>query len=148
MYVFFNSRSTSWYVCFHFSLPAWRRRLKPWTASRCRQFSPTFYEQLFHLKVFCAAFMCLQFGFIVFFAEKKSEQKLLLKCWWNWLKVMDGICTYGRIPLFRAYQDLTVVKSQDSSVVGFYNHQMNSETGPWEHCRLSNRYNKVTIIGL
>jgi hypothetical protein len=25
-----------------------------------------FYEQLFHMKVFCAAFMCLQFEFVIF----------------------------------------------------------------------------------
>jgi len=28
--------------------------------------SPIFYEQIFHTKVFCAAFMCSQFGFVIF----------------------------------------------------------------------------------
>ena len=28
--------------------------------------SPTFYKQLFHTKVFCTAFMCLQFRFVIF----------------------------------------------------------------------------------
>jgi hypothetical protein len=27
---------------------------------------PIFYEELFHTKVFFAAFMCLQFGFVIF----------------------------------------------------------------------------------
>jgi hypothetical protein len=28
-----------------------------------------FYEQLFGMKVFCAAFMCLQFGFVFFWQK-------------------------------------------------------------------------------
>jgi hypothetical protein len=28
-----------------------------------------FYEQLFHTKVFCGAFMCLQFGFVIFWQK-------------------------------------------------------------------------------
>jgi len=31
--------------------------------------SPIFYEQLFCMKVFCAAFMCLQFGFVIFWRK-------------------------------------------------------------------------------
>jgi hypothetical protein len=31
--------------------------------------SPTFYEQLFRTKVFCAAYMCLQFGPVIFLAK-------------------------------------------------------------------------------
>ncbi len=42
--------------------------------------SPIFYEQLFHMKVFYAAFICLQFGF-VFFGERILAQKLLINCW-------------------------------------------------------------------
>jgi hypothetical protein len=42
--------------------------------------SPIFYEELFHTKVFCAAFMCLQFGFVIFwrkdFGEKAAHKKL------------------------------------------------------------------------
>ena len=42
--------------------------------------SPTFNEQLFATKVFYAAFMCLQFGFVIF-RQKDIAQKLLNKCW-------------------------------------------------------------------
>jgi hypothetical protein len=31
--------------------------------------APIFYGQLFHTKVFCEAFMCFQFGFIIFWRE-------------------------------------------------------------------------------
>jgi hypothetical protein len=31
--------------------------------------SPIFYEQLFHTNVFCAAFMYLQFGFVIYLAK-------------------------------------------------------------------------------
>jgi len=44
--------------------------------------SPTFYEQLFHMKVFCAAFMCLQFGFVIFWRKDfgaKAAHKMLVK---------------------------------------------------------------------
>ncbi len=44
--------------------------------------SPIFYEQIFHMKVFCAAFMCLQFGFVIFWQKDfsaKTVNKLLLK---------------------------------------------------------------------
>jgi hypothetical protein len=40
--------------------------------------SPIFYEQLFHTKVFCAAFMCLQFGLVIFWQKDfgaKAAQK-------------------------------------------------------------------------
>jgi len=33
-------------------------------------FSPTFYEQLFYAKVFCEAFLYLQFGYIIFGQDK------------------------------------------------------------------------------
>jgi len=39
--------------------------------------SPTFYNKLFHTKVFCAVFHCLHFGFANF-VERKLLQKLLL----------------------------------------------------------------------
>ena len=48
--------------------------------------SPIFYEQLFHTKVLYAAFMCLQFGFLIF-GKRILAQKLLIKCWWNWHQV-------------------------------------------------------------
>jgi hypothetical protein len=41
-----------------------------------------FYEQLFCMKVFCAAFMCLQFGFVIFWQKDfgaKAAHKLLVK---------------------------------------------------------------------
>jgi hypothetical protein len=42
--------------------------------------SPIFYEQLFHMKVLCAAFMCLQFGFVIFW-QKGFGAKAANKCW-------------------------------------------------------------------
>ncbi len=42
--------------------------------------SPIFYEQLFCTKVICAAFMCLQIGFVIFW-QKDFGAKLLINCW-------------------------------------------------------------------
>jgi hypothetical protein len=44
--------------------------------------SPIFYEQLFCAKDFCAAFMCLKFGFIIFWQKDfgaKAAHKILVK---------------------------------------------------------------------
>jgi hypothetical protein len=41
---------------------------------------PLFYNQLFSTKVFCAAFMSLQFGFVIVW-RKVFAQNLLIKCW-------------------------------------------------------------------
>jgi hypothetical protein len=44
--------------------------------------SPIFYEQLFHTKVLCAAFMCLQFGFVIFWRKDfgaKAAHKMFVK---------------------------------------------------------------------
>jgi hypothetical protein len=44
--------------------------------------SPLFYEQLFLMKVFCADFMCLQFGFVIFWQKDfgaKAAHKMLVK---------------------------------------------------------------------
>jgi hypothetical protein len=44
--------------------------------------SPIFYEQLFHTKVFCAAFMCLQLGVVNFWQKDfgaKTAHKMLVK---------------------------------------------------------------------
>ncbi len=44
--------------------------------------SPIFYEQLFCTKVFCAALMCLQFGFVIFWQKDfgtKAAHKMLVK---------------------------------------------------------------------
>jgi hypothetical protein len=41
-----------------------------------------FYEQLSHMKVFCAAFMCLQFGFVIFWQKDfgaKAAHKMSVK---------------------------------------------------------------------
>ncbi len=46
----------------------------------------TFYAQLFCTKVLCKAFLKLQFD-LAFFGLRIPEQKLLVKCQWNWLKV-------------------------------------------------------------
>ncbi len=44
--------------------------------------SPIFYEQLFHINVFCAAFVCLQFGFVIFWQKDlgaKAAHQMLVK---------------------------------------------------------------------
>jgi hypothetical protein len=44
--------------------------------------SPIFYEQLFRIEVFCPAFMCLQFGFVIFWQKDfgaKVAHKMLVK---------------------------------------------------------------------
>ena len=44
--------------------------------------SPIFYKQLFHTKVLCAPFMCLQFGFVIFWRKDfgaKAAHKMLVK---------------------------------------------------------------------
>jgi len=44
--------------------------------------SPIFYEQLFCVKVFCAAFMCLRFGFVIFWRKDfgtKAAHKMLVE---------------------------------------------------------------------
>jgi hypothetical protein len=49
--------------------------------------SPIFYEQLFHKKVFCTAFMCLQFGFVNFWQKDfaaKAAHKMLVKFDTRW----------------------------------------------------------------
>jgi len=44
--------------------------------------SPIFYEQLLCTKVYCAAFMCLQFGFVILWQKDfgaKAVHKMLVK---------------------------------------------------------------------
>jgi hypothetical protein len=44
--------------------------------------SPIFYKQLFHTKVLCAPFMCLQFGFVIFWQKDfgaKAAHIMLVK---------------------------------------------------------------------
>jgi hypothetical protein len=50
--------------------------------------SPMFYKQLFHMKVFLCSFMCLQFGFVIFWQKDygaKAAHKMLVKLtpWWR-----------------------------------------------------------------
>jgi hypothetical protein len=42
--------------------------------------SPIFYEQLFCTKVFCATFMCFQFGFVILW-QKDFGAKAAHKMW-------------------------------------------------------------------
>ncbi len=51
--------------------------------------SQIFYKQLFHTKVLCAAFMCLQFGFVIFWQKDfgaKAAHKMLVKLTPDWAK--------------------------------------------------------------
>ena len=53
--------------------------------------SPTFYKQLFHTKVLCVPFMCLQFGFVFFWRKDfgaKAAHKMLVK-------LTPGKCHFG-----------------------------------------------------
>ncbi len=71
--------------------------------------SPIFYEQLFRTKVFCAAFMCLQFGFVIFgrkdFGAKAAHKmlvKLTLGC--NFRNI---ICTqFTTVDIYRQKNDI------------------------------------------
>ncbi len=57
--------------------------------------SPIFYQQHFQTKFFCATFMCLQFGFVIFWRkdfDAKAAHKMLVK-------LTPGACT---IKLFTA----------------------------------------------
>jgi len=43
---------------------------------------PTFYEQLFHMKIFCAAFFYFQFSFVIFWQKNmgaKAARNMLVK---------------------------------------------------------------------
>jgi len=44
---------------------------------------------LYFTKVFWAGFLCLQFK-LVFFGERILAKKLLIKCLWNWLWIIDN----------------------------------------------------------
>jgi len=58
--------------------------------------SPIFYEQLFGMKVFCAAFKCLQFGFVIFWRKDfgaKAAHKMLVKLTPGWCQ--QGSLTEG-----------------------------------------------------
>ncbi len=66
--------------------------MKPYQVS----ISPIFYEQLFRIKDFCAAFMCLQFGFVIFWQKDfsaKPAHKMLVK-------LTQGVATTLNITAF------------------------------------------------
>jgi len=53
---------------------------EPATSSILGSISPAFYEQFFHTKVFCAAFLYLKFGFVIFWQKNidpKAAHKIL-----------------------------------------------------------------------
>jgi len=44
---------------------------------------------IFYTKVLCAAFIQLLYSLALYFSgERIAKQKLLVKCWWNWLLVV------------------------------------------------------------
>jgi hypothetical protein len=63
--------------------------------------SPIFYEHLFRTKVFCAAFMCFQFGFEIFWQKDfgaKAAHKLLVKLTpgsTNWQLISKNILSFS-----------------------------------------------------
>jgi len=62
---------------------------------------PTFYDllSLTILRKFFAAFIVLQFGIVIFF-KRKLVQKLLVKCWWNWLQMSVSPTLYFLTQVF------------------------------------------------
>ena len=58
--------------------------------------SPAFYEQLFVRKSFELLFCAYVLG-LYFFGKRKLAQKLLIKCWWNWLKVSISPSTWCKL---------------------------------------------------
>ncbi len=58
--------------------------------------SPIFYQQLFHTKVLCTPFMCLQVGFVIFWQKyfgAKAAHKMLVKLtpvWLAWNQLSDN----------------------------------------------------------
>jgi len=56
--------------------------------------SPIFYEQLLRTKVFCTAFLCLQFGFEIFWQKDfgvKAAHKMLVKLTPGWQQIGQQI---------------------------------------------------------
>jgi hypothetical protein len=66
--------------------------------------SPIFYEQLFRTKVFCATFMCLQFGFVIFWQKDfgaKAAHKMLVKLTPGACAIKNyGFVIYGKLTDF------------------------------------------------
>ena len=64
-------------------------------------FSPICYEQVFCTKVFCAAFMCLQFGFVIFWQKEigaKTAHKMLVKLTTEEKKDWDSLQRLSELP--------------------------------------------------
>jgi hypothetical protein len=62
--------------------------------------SPIFYEQRFHTRVFCAAFMCFQIGFVIFWQKDfgtKAAHKMLVKLTPGWSTPQRLLANIGRI---------------------------------------------------
>jgi hypothetical protein len=56
--------------------------------------SPIFYKQLFHTKVLCAPFMCIQFGFVIFWQKyfgAKAAHKMLVKLTSDHLVILPAL---------------------------------------------------------
>jgi hypothetical protein len=68
--------------------------------------SPTFYEQFFHTKVFCNAFLYLQFGFVILWHNNigaKTAHKMLTKLTTGW----QGTSAWGTTTPTSASQVVT-----------------------------------------
>ncbi len=63
-----------------------QRLCATWPRSRC-QFHQHFTPDFFVHKCFAQLFS-FSLGLVVFFGIRMLVQKLLVKCWWNWLQVM------------------------------------------------------------
>ena len=71
--------------------------------------SPTFYDQLFCRKVFFEAFMCLQFGFVIFFRKKitaKAFRKMLVTLTIGRVQARRRTCWRWRILHLHLWIDL------------------------------------------
>jgi hypothetical protein len=73
--------------------------------------SPIFYEQLFCTKDFCAAFTCLQFGFVIFWRkdfDAKAANKILVKLTpgVNFTNILRAVFLYERF--LRSFYELTI----------------------------------------
>jgi len=74
--------------------------------------SRIFHGQLFHMKDFCAAFMCLQFGLVIFWRKDlgaKTVQKMLLKltpggkkCNGVFVKFQGAVCSHNELKISSA----------------------------------------------
>ncbi len=62
-----------------------QRLCATWRRSRC-QFINIFLRAFLYISV--SQLFSFSLGLVVFFGTRISAQKLLVKCWWNWLQVM------------------------------------------------------------